>query len=117
MTITNFANYLQRVMAFSVATFGPGRRQAGIIDHIEKELREIKTAPDGKAIDEWVDVIHLGLDGAWRELDDQGVDWDLIPTRIAYKIARKQSIKEQRKYPDWRTAPYNKAIEHVRDED
>lgn len=107
--------HLARQMAFSRATYGPGERTNGVCDHIEKEVREIKEFPDdGLRSKEWVDVAILSLDGLWRALEAEGVEWDEIPYKICLMIAHKQSVNEQRPWPDWRTAPADKAIEHVR---
>ena len=45
--------HLKRQIAFSRATFGPGERRAGVIDHIRKELAEVEEAngDPGKAIE------------------------------------------------------------------
>ena len=53
-------------MAFSHATFGPGTRTNGVVDHIRKELVEVLES-NGSA-DERVDVVILGLDGLTRQL-------------------------------------------------
>lgn len=42
--MTDFAAHLTRQAAFSRATFGPGPRTKGVIDHVEKELREVEKA-------------------------------------------------------------------------
>lgn len=96
--------HLRRMRAFSLRTFGPGPRPQGIIDHIRKELVEIEAAPDD--LYEWVDVVLLALNGAWRAGHD--------PIEIALAIAAKQTRNELRTWPDWRTAEPGKAIEHVR---
>lgn len=50
---------------WSARTFGLGAgRWKGIVAHVEKELREIEQDP--LDLDEWIDVIILGFDGAWR---------------------------------------------------
>src|SRR3990172_1988827 len=49
--------HLHRQRAFSLNTFGPGDRAAGISDHIRKELTEIEAEPTD--LKEWVDVILL----------------------------------------------------------
>lgn len=56
--------HLERQRAFSVRTFGPGARTAGVLDHIRKELREIEAEPAD--LSEWIDVVLLAFDGAWR---------------------------------------------------
>lgn len=98
--------HLKRQQTFSARTFGPGQRTAGVCDHIRKELGEIEQAPEDLA--EWVDVVLLALDGAWRA--------GHTPEQIAAAIAAKQAKNEARTWPDWRTADPGKAIEHVREE-
>lgn len=96
--------HLRRQQQFSLNTFGPGIRTAGVSDHIRKELLEIEKAPTD--VTEWVDVILLAFDGAWR--------CGASPEQIASAIAAKQTKNECRNWPDWRTADPNKAIEHVK---
>lgn len=108
--------HLKRQMAFSRGTYGPGERRAGVIDHVKKELEEIKAATDlREAAEEWVDVVILALDGMTRALTAYGFGWDMIPGVVVDMIEHKQSRNEQRDWPDWRTAPKDRAIEHVRD--
>lgn len=96
--------HLKNQREFSEATFGPGARDNGIIDHIRKELIEIEAAPGD--LEEWVDVVLLALDGAWRS--------GHTPEQIAEAIQAKQAKNENRDWPDWRTVEPGKAIEHVR---
>lgn len=98
--------HLVRQRDFSVRTFGPGERLAGVTDHIRKELDEVAKAEVGQRLAEWVDIILLALDGAWRS--------GATPHEIAHAIAEKQRINEGRKWPDWRTQSGDKAIEHDR---
>lgn len=104
----NFEAHLRRQRDFSLKTYGPGTRTAGICDHIRKELKEVQddAAADRPTLPEWVDVIILGLDGAWRS--------GATPEQIAAAIVEKQSKNESRKWPDWRTANRDEAIEHIR---
>ncbi|MHB1630690.1 MAG: dATP/dGTP pyrophosphohydrolase domain-containing protein [Acidithiobacillus sp.] len=97
--------HMHRQRAFSMDAFGPGERTAGVLDHIRKELMEIEAAPDD--LTEWVDVVLLALDGAWRAGHE--------PEAIARAIADKQRRNERRTWPDWRTAEAGKATEHVRE--
>lgn len=96
--------HLERQRAWSLRTFGPGRRTAGVIDHIRKELVEIAEAPTD--LSEWVDVVILALDGAWR------AGWE--PQEIIDVIRAKQAKNEAREWPDWRAMSDDVAIEHVR---
>jgi hypothetical protein len=99
--------HLERQRQFSARTFGPGPRTASVCDHIRKELDEVQADPSDKS--EWVDVIILALDGAWRA----GYE----PREMIDAIVAKQTKNEARKWPDWRTAPAGRTIEHDRSED
>lgn len=99
--------HLQRQIAFSEKTFGPGPRVQGVCDHIRKELVEVEA--EGGPLAEWVDVIILGLDGAWRS--------GASAEQIAAAITAKQAKNEGRRWPDWRTSAPGKAIEHDRTAD
>lgn len=96
--------HLEQQRQWSRATFGPGSRTAGVVDHIRKELREIEAAPDD--LGEWVDVILLAFDGAWRS----GAE----PAEIIAAVRARQARNEARVWPDWRAADPDRAIEHVR---
>ncbi|MFY1686471.1 dATP/dGTP pyrophosphohydrolase domain-containing protein [Plantactinospora sp. WMMB782] len=98
------AAHLARQRAFSERTFGPGPRTVGVLDHIRKELAEIEADPTD--VGEWVDVLILAFDGAWRA----GYE----PQQIIDAIVAKQTRNESRTWPDWRTADPNRAIEHDR---
>ncbi|WP_236225343.1 dATP/dGTP pyrophosphohydrolase domain-containing protein [Pseudomonas pseudonitroreducens] len=100
----NFEQHLQRQREFSERTFGPGARAAGVVDHIRKELREIEGNPGD--LSEWIDVAILALDGAWRS--------GATPQQIIDALVAKQAKNEARTWPDWRTVPADKAIEHDR---
>ena len=96
--------HLERQSAWSRATFGPGHRTGGVIDHIRKELVEIEEAP--LDLSEWADVVILALDGAWRT--------GASPAEVVEMIEAKQTKNEAREWPDWRTLSEDQAIEHVR---
>lgn len=115
MSDLDLIEHLRRQMAFSRATYGPGERTLGVCDHIKKELLEIVEAPDdGCRSREWIDVVILGLDGLWRALEAEGYYWQEIPEQAARFLRDKQAKNEQREWPDWRSAPKDKAIEHVK---
>lgn len=98
------ATYLARQREWSTHTFGPGTRALGVIDHIRKELLEIERDPAD--LFEWVDVIILAFDGAWR------AGWE--PQQILDAIIDKQTTNELRQWPDWRTFTEGQAIEHTK---
>lgn len=110
--------HLTRQMIFSKATFGPGERMAGVIDHILKELAEVRMADNWEdRVAEWCDVAILALDGLTREVW-AGLGYQISADEaadIAWRtLLAKQQKNERREWPDWRTAPADKAIEHVR---
>lgn len=96
--------HLKRQQAFSRRTFGPGPRTHGITAHIRKELAEIEANP--LDLDEWIDVVILALDGAWRAGHH--------PDAIIAALESKQAINESRQWPDWRTLSVDDPTEHLR---
>lgn len=74
------------------------------MNHIRKELREIEASP--LDLEEWIDVVILALDGAWRAGHS--------PDDIITQLVAKQAKNEKRQWPDWRTADPGKAIEHIK---
>lgn len=96
-------DYLRKHITWSRTTFGLGHKTNSILAHIEKELAEIKREP--LDLEEWIDVIILGFDGAWRA--------GYTPEQIIFALQHKQSINVNRLWqiPDSPDAP----IEHVRD--
>jgi len=107
METFDLITHLYRQKTFSEKTFGPGNRTNGVLDHIRKELLEIEKSPTD--LFEWVDVILLSLDGAWRA--------GYSPEEIAKAINQKQTKNENRNWPDWRLSSSDKAIEHIRNND
>lgn len=108
--------HLIRQMAFSHATFGPGDRMDAVVDHVRKELDEVLAANGDAA--EWVGVVILALDGLTRRLAYAGGsrrDPHEVADIACRMIVGKQSRNEARNWPDWRSVPHNKAIEHASD--
>ncbi len=97
--------HIHRQRDFSKVTFGPGSKTDGILDRIRKELIEIKLTPAD--VTEWIDVVLLAFDGAWRA--------GFSPEEIATALHSKQIKNESRKWPDWRTVDPEKAIEHIKE--
>lgn len=98
------ATYIDMQREFSEQTFGPGLRTEGVLDHIAKESVEVRQDPTD--LGEWVDLIILSIDGAWRT----GASSQDVIDAVHAKLIRNM----QRDWPDWRTAPEGKAIEHDR---
>lgn len=101
------AAYLTHQRTWSLATFGPGPRTDGVLDHITKEVEEVRAAPGD--LSEWADLIILAFDGAQRT----GAD----PQAILDAVAAKQALNERRTWPDWPTAAPGRAIEHDRSDE
>lgn len=100
----NLIKHLERQREFSADTFGPGYSTERITDHIRKELLEIESDP--LDLEEWVDVILLALDGAWRT--------GATSEQVVEAIDEKMTKNENREWPDWREVDDGKAIEHIR---
>lgn len=103
----NLIEHLKRQNEFSAKTFGPPREpnaSAGVIDHLKEEITEVESDP--KDIMEWIDIMMLASDGAFRE--------GYTPENIAAAWAMKLDINMSRTWPDWRSAEPGKAIKHVK---
>lgn len=101
----DLVDYIGKQKRWSEKTFGEGKRTVGVTAHIAKELEEIRHQPTD--IMEWVDVIILAMDGAWRA--------GYSPEIIVQALMLKQAINFNRKWP----APTSedKPVEHVRSEE
>jgi Protein of unknown function (DUF550)/Domain of unknown function (DUF4406) len=102
--IFDLVAHLIRQREWSLQTFGPSPRTKGVLDHIRKELAEIESNPGD--LSEWIDVVILAFDGAWRAGHE--------PEVIAATLGGKQARNENRVWPDWRTQSADRAIEHDR---
>lgn len=103
----DFAKFANEKAAWSRETFGPGDRYMGVVAHIRRELMEVEREPAD--LEEWVDVILLAMDGAWRSAGATGED--LVRALIA-----KDAKNRGRTWPDWRKLEAGEVSEHVRDE-
>lgn len=103
----SFAAYVRAQKEWSERTFGPGTREKGVIDHIRKELKEVaNAATPAEKLAEWIDIIILGIDGAWRT--------GATSEEVAEALSAKQAKNFARVWPDWRTMSEDQAIEHDR---
>ncbi len=102
----DFAAWLERKNDWSARTFGPGDRTTALLAHIRKELDEI--AADPGDVVEWVDLVFLATEGAFRVGHS--------PAAIIAAMQAKLARNEARTWPDWRTVPAGQPIEHVREE-
>ena len=127
---------LEKMIAWSRKTFGPGTRAEMIYDHLQKEMKELKLAQESKRseeiIGEYVDIAMIAIDGIWRMLEydpieqheryladpdnpDLNTNYELAHS-IMHRLNAKLAVNKQREWPDWRTVDANKAIEHIRPE-
>jgi hypothetical protein len=97
--------HLHRQRDWSLRTFGPGQRLRGVLNHICKELDEVRDS--GGALDEWIDVVILAFDGSLRS--------GASPEQVVAALLTKQAKNESRQWPDWRTMREDQAIEHIRE--
>jgi len=96
--------YIENHIDWSEQTFGNGQRTIGITKHIAKELEEIKAKPDD--IEEWIDVIILAIDGAWR------AGWSAED--IVDNLVLKQKINISRDWPPVGTVSEDQPSEHLK---
>src|SRR5664279_6528250 len=99
----NFETWLKECIAWQSETFGDGPRP-GLIDHLRKEVEEVAANPTDPM--EYIDLIFLAVDGLRRN------DYD--PGDIGFLLEYKLYENKKRQWPDHRTVPVDKAIEHVR---
>ncbi len=131
--------FLARQVAFGRATFGPGERRLGVLDHIQKEIEEVKKAEDHEARAlEWVDLVILSQDGllrcvremireAMKEVADQPMIFqgteivgrfgeptaDYVAKVALTMIVGKRDKNELRDWGDYRTKSEDEAIQHT----
>lgn len=81
----NLIDYIQKHIGWSQSTFGKSISTHRLTNHIRKELLEIEAAPHD--LEEWCDVIILGIDGAWRS----GYTAPAIAAMLEAKQAKNQA--------------------------
>lgn len=103
--LCGLARYIARQRSWSRRVFGHGRRTGGLAEHIRKELVEIAEHPTDLL--EWIDVVILALDGAWRA--------GYTPDEIVAALEGKQQANMARQWP----APVSEdmPVEHVKETD
>ncbi len=104
MSSFDFAKFANEKAAWSKDTFGPGDRYSGVLSHIRSELLEVEKDPTD--LEEWVDIILLAMDGAWRSAGASGED-------LVAMLVAKQAKNQQRNWPDWRTLQPNEVSHHI----
>ena len=136
--MSDHQQFLARQCAFSRQAFGPAERTQGVLDHIRQEIEEVekeKTAE--RRAEEWCDLVLLAQDGLLRavretlryslttcknnEVTISGgkiiarkgePTTDYVAEAALQMLTAKRDKNELRNWPDWRTAPEDKAINH-----
>lgn len=117
MSDVTFKDYLLRQMAFSRGTFGPYERFNGVLNHLEKEIKELREIANRQGRpSEWVDIVILGLDGLTRSIKagSPSISHDYVAATAVQMIVKKLATNELRDWPDWRAFSGDEAIEHDR---
>ena len=81
-------SFLNRHIIWSRGTFGEKYSHKRICNHIRMELEEIEASP--RDLTEWVDVMFLAIDGAWRA--------GYTKEQIEDAMHMKQRINRERKW-------------------
>ncbi len=97
--------FMEDMIKWNLRTFGPGERLSGTVKHIKKELKEIEKEPHD--LIEWVDVILLAMNGAFRH-GHSGQD-------IIEAIHKKVEINKNRVWANWEETPEGQPITHVKE--
>lgn len=98
----DFIRYLSSQREWSRETFGEGLQTGRLCGHIREELLEIEESPSD--VVEWVDVLILALDGAWRTGNSPG--------QIINAMIEKQKINRERK---WEVASPDNPVHHIKE--
>lgn len=100
-------DFVQSKGDHSYEVFGPNMTPLGVLNHLKTEVIELEE--NYADIEEWCDVILLGIDGALRSCDFN------VPV-VVYSLGKKFNKVRSRTYPDWRDVDPNSAIFHVKDD-
>jgi hypothetical protein len=113
--IMDFKHYLIRKIQWSIKTFGQGKRTNGVLQHISREIEEVKGS-NGSA-KEWVDLVILSLDGLCRELvyNKPGMSEVAASNAAITLLMEKQLENEAREWPPVDEANQDVAIAHLKE--
>lgn len=109
--VSEFSGYIGSQIEWSKKTFAEGKRTEGLLKHIAKELDEIRKEPTD--LEEWCDVVILGLDGAWRSLEGRNLTDDDLAKTVVDCLKRKQAKNFARSWP--KPTSQDVPVEHIRD--
>lgn len=103
-TDITMAQCITRQRDWALKTFGPGDHSEGLLKHIKKEVIEIME--DTSETEEWVDIIILAIEGAWRT--------GASPKEVVQWFDMKMSKNERRQWPDIGELSTGVPIEHLK---
>lgn len=92
------------ILSFNFTTFGPGMKTEGILRHLEKEIDEIRRAPDD--IVEWADAFILLAAGAQRR--------GFTLTQIVRTMEAKMRVNRARSWPPISEQSDDEPVLHVK---
>lgn len=107
---STLGDFVRIQMGWSPGINGPGLNTRRLLNHIRKEIEEIEADP--MDLVEWIDIIILAIDGAWRVAQAQGASD--VPGALVAALHTKMAKNHARKWPDWRELPEDAPVEHVR---
>ncbi len=112
----NLEEYIFDHIKWSYETFGPGRRTVGLSEHIKKELNEVAENPTD--VVEWIDIVILGIDGAWRSIagDETTLSDERVQNLariICFEMKVKQNANILRLWP--KNTDQSLPTEHIRE--
>ena len=102
----SFNRFWDEQSKWSQETFGPDteRDPIGPLKHLAKEAKEAQADP--KDLKEYVDCQFLVVDAARRA--------GFTKEQLLEGCFEKLEENKNRDWPDWRTAPADEAIEHIK---
>lgn len=138
--MSDHLQFLARQVAFGRMAFGPGERREGVLDHMTKEMVEVRAAETHESrAEEWVDLVILAQDGLLRCVREMiraslvehahhpmvfaGTEIiarngeptsDYVAKVALAMLTGKRDKNELRNWPDWRGKSEDVALEHER---
>jgi hypothetical protein len=104
LEVFNLTEFLRKKNIWSVQTFGRSNGIEGVLRHIESEITEVRANPTD--VTEWIDIILLAFDGAFRS--------GYTAEQVVSALIQKQAKNVRRQWPDWRTKKEGEFSSHIK---